>query len=57
MILHRLLQRSVMTVEREELAFRLNFEGGSTLIVRTEIGPFECGQLYRLANAADIFVF
>lgn len=57
LVLHRLLQKLVTSVEREELAFKLHFTDGSTLIVHTEIGPFECGQLYRVDGTGDFTVF
>ena len=57
LVLHRLLQKLVTSVEREELAFKLNFTDGATLIVHTEIGPFECGQLYRLDGTGVFIVY
>ncbi|MBL9071208.1 MAG: hypothetical protein JNM03_14595 [Sphingopyxis sp.] len=57
LVIHRLLQKSVSAVEREDLAFTLCFEDDSRLIVHTELGPYECGQLYRLSDASGIIVF
>ncbi|MBO9575823.1 MAG: hypothetical protein J7494_08820 [Sphingobium sp.] len=45
LLLHRLLQKSVKNVERDELAFTLFFEDGARLIVHSELGPYECWQL------------
>lgn len=57
LFLHRLLQKTVTSVEREELSFKLGFADGSTLIFHTELGPYECGQLYRRTDASDMLVF
>lgn len=45
LLLHRLLCRRVITVEREEFRFTLRFEDGSALAVLSELGPFECGHI------------
>ncbi len=57
LLLHRLLQKPITSIEREELAFKLNFSDGSILIIHTELGPYECGHLYSLSNAANILIF
>lgn len=57
LFLHRLLQISVTSVEREELVFKLHFDDGSILVIHTELGPYECGQLYKLEPPSAIIVF
>ena len=45
LILHRLLYRRVIAIERAELRLTLRFEDGSALVVLTDQGPYEGGHI------------
>jgi len=55
LILHRLLYRRIVGVEREELRLTFRFEDGSTLAILSELGPYESGHF--CAADGDIVVF
>ena len=46
LLLHRLLERPIVAVEREELCLTLKFEGGAALRVFSDLGPYESGQIW-----------
>lgn len=43
LVLHRLLYRKIVGVEREELSLTLRIEDGSALSIFSELGPHESG--------------
>lgn len=43
LIIHRLLYRRIVAVEREDLRLTFRIEDGSALSVLSEIGPYESG--------------
>lgn len=45
LIIHRLLYRRIIAVEREGLRLTFRIEDGSALAVVAEIGPYESGQI------------
>lgn len=55
-VLHRLLYKRIVAVEREDLRFTLKIEDGSLLSIFSEIGPYESGLIWE-ADRADWVVF
>ncbi len=45
LILHRLLYRRIVAVEREDLRLTFRIDDGSALSVLTELGPYESGHI------------
>ena len=45
LIVHRLLYRRIVAVEREELRLTFRIEDGSALTVLADIGPYESGHI------------
>jgi hypothetical protein len=43
LVLHRLLYRKIVGVEREELSLTFRIEDGSALAIFSELGPYESG--------------
>jgi hypothetical protein len=54
-ILHRLLYRPIVAVEREELSLTFRFDDGSALAVLSELGPYECGNITTPEGAFIVF--
>jgi hypothetical protein len=46
LILHRLLYRRIVAVEREDLRLTFRFEDGSALAILAEISGYESGHIY-----------
>jgi hypothetical protein len=44
--LHQLLQRTISAVRAEPLCLTLTFDDRAVLRIFTELGSFECGQIY-----------
>ncbi len=44
-VLHRLLYRGIVAVEREDLRLTFRIDGGYVLVVVSELGPFESGHI------------
>jgi hypothetical protein len=55
LILHRLLYRRIVGVEREKLRLTFRIEDGSTLAILSELGPYESGHF--CAADGDVVVF
>ena len=55
LLLHRMLQRSVVRVTQEDLCLTLSFDDGSALRVFSDLGPYEAGQLW--TSGVDFIVF
>jgi hypothetical protein len=55
LILHRLLGKRIVAVQREDLRLTFQIEDGSALIVVTELGPYESGHIE--APDSDLVVF
>lgn len=55
LLLHRLLQRSIAAVAREDLRLTLTFDDGSALRVFSDLGPYEAGQIW--ASDGTLIVF
>ena len=45
LILHRLLYRRIVAVEREDLRLTLRIEDGSSLAIFADVGPYESGHI------------
>jgi hypothetical protein len=45
LIVHRLLYRRIVAVEREELRLTFKIEDGSVLAILADIGPYESGHI------------
>lgn len=52
-----LLQQAVVGVAVEPLLLTLTFTNGSALRIYSDEGPYECGQISRSDDPADIMVF
>ncbi len=52
-MLHRLVGKTVKTIDREALRLKIGFDNGAQLHLLTEIGPYECGQI----DVGDLIVF
>jgi hypothetical protein len=46
LLLHRLLEQSIVAVAREELCLTLRFNGGAALRVFSDLSPNESGQIW-----------
>ena len=55
LLLHRLLQRTVAAVAREDLCLTLTFYDGSALRVFSDLGPYEAGQLWAPDGSLVVF--
>ena len=55
LLLHRLLQRTVAAVAREDLCLALTLDDGSALRVFSDLGPYEAGQLWDPAGGFIVF--
>lgn len=56
LVLHRLLQKRIIAVERDNLHITLKIEDGSSLSIFSEIGPYESGVIWE-AEKVDWVVF
>jgi hypothetical protein len=56
LVLHRLLYKRIIAVEREDLHITLKIEDGSSLSIFTVIGPYESGMIWE-AERVDWIVF
>jgi hypothetical protein len=45
LILHRLLYRRIVAIEREDVRLTFKMEDGSALVIHAEIGPYESGHI------------
>ena len=54
-IFHRLLNRPIIAVEREDLRLNLRFNNGSALAVLSELGPYESGNITTPEGAFIVF--
>lgn len=54
-VLHRLLYKRIVIVEREELRLTLRMEDGSALVIGSELGPYESGQIIMQADHLAVF--
>jgi hypothetical protein len=45
LVLHRLLYRRIIAVEREDLRLTFNMEDGASLAIISELGPYESGHI------------
>ncbi len=54
-VLHRLLYKQIVIVEREELRLTLRMEDGSTLVINSALGPYESGHI--IMRDGDFYVF
>jgi hypothetical protein len=52
-----LLQQTVVRVAVEPLLLTLTFTNGSVLRIFSDEAPYECGQIFRSNDPADIIVF
>lgn len=56
--LQNILQFPIVSVKAEPLCLSLTFSTGAVLRIFTEIGPYECGQIYsRKDRLGDFIVF
>jgi hypothetical protein len=53
--LHQLLQRSIATVGVEPLCLSLTLDTGAILRIYSELGPYECGQIYGVEGGVIVF--
>jgi hypothetical protein len=44
-ILHRLIGKTVTSIDSEGLRLKIGFDSGAQLHLLSEIGPYECGQI------------
>ncbi len=54
-LLHRLIGKSITTVDREDLLLTLAFSDGATLRVVSEIGPYESGHIENADGSIIVF--
>ena len=52
-----LLQQVIVGIEVERLLLSLTFTNGAALRIPTDEGPYECGQICRASDPADLIVF
>jgi hypothetical protein len=52
-MLHRLLQSPVTSIERTDMRVEFNFQTGAKLSLETELGPYECGQIFPNPHSQD----
>jgi hypothetical protein len=55
--LHQLLQHPITAIGVEPLCLSLKFEGGALLKIYTDLGQYECGQIYPSKDKGIIIVF
>lgn len=55
LLLHRLLQRTVAAVAREDLCLTLTFDDGSALRVVSDLGPYKAGQIWDPCGGFIVF--
>jgi hypothetical protein len=55
LLLHRLLGRPVVAVEREDLRLTLALDDGSALRVFSELGPYESGAIWMAERDRIVF--
>lgn len=55
LLLHRLLQKRIVAVDREDWCLQLMFEGGSKLSVLSENSYFESGQIEAVDGTLTVF--
>lgn len=56
LLLHRLIQKKVVTLESEAFCLALVFEGGQILRFRSEVSPYECGVIQFTDNLAAGYI-
>jgi hypothetical protein len=54
-VLHRLLYKRIVGTEREDFRFTLHMEGGASLAILTDEGPYECGHIFIADKALIVF--
>jgi hypothetical protein len=54
-IFHRLLYKRIVTVGREELSLTFRMEDGSTLVLVSELGPYESGHIIMCEGDFTVF--
>ncbi|MFL6776950.1 MAG: hypothetical protein ACJ8FN_11220, partial [Sphingomicrobium sp.] len=55
LILHRLLYRRIVAVERDDLRLTFRIEDGSALAVLAELGPYESGHIETAETGFVVF--
>lgn len=55
LILHRMLYRRIIAVEREDLRLTFRMGDGSALAVLSELGPFESGSFWYPDGTFEVF--
>ena len=55
LVLHRLLYKRIVSVEREDLRLTIGIDDGSSLAILSELGPWESGHF--TAPDGDVVVF
>lgn len=55
LILHRLLNRRIVSVEREDVRLTFRFDDGSALSVLSELGPHESGHIQAPETGYAVF--
>lgn len=45
LVLHRLLYKRIVAVDREELSLTFRLEDGASLVIFTDLGPYEAGHI------------
>lgn len=53
LLLHRLIAKTIALFEVESLRLTLAFNDGQKLILHSEDGPYECGQIWLTDNIAE----
>jgi len=54
-ILHRLVYRPIVAVERNDFRLTFRIEGGSALVVLSELGPYEAGHMETSEHGFVVF--
>lgn len=54
--LHQLLQQSISAIDVEPLCLSLKFKNGSILRIFSELGQYECGQIYPMGSSAALIM-
>lgn len=54
-LLHKLLYKRILTVDRSEETFTFSFEDGSQLTIHSELGPYESGHIIG-PHPSDCFI-
>lgn len=55
LVLHRLLYRRIVAVERQDLRLTFRTEDGSVLAVLSALGPYESGHIHYPDGSFDVF--